>query len=112
MPAVMDYLVGALPMGPQTAIRPLKKICHREGIPFDARSLGDIEELPLFLAREVAPIAHVMEVGMHSCVLFLLNSLSPHRNFSALLSEFTRTIPSRMVSLGLSVTTDHSDVSG
>ena len=95
VPAVMDYLVGPLPMGPQTAIRPLKdsKICHRKDIPFDARSLGDIEELPLFLAREVGLIAQAMEVpvSMHS-FSYLIHFL--HMNFSAVLSEVTRTIPS------------------
>ena len=101
----MDYLVGPLPMGPQTAIRPLKEICHREDNPFHDRSLGDIEELPLFLSREVGPIAHAMEVSMHSCVLSLLISLSPHRNFWALLSP-------RLASLSLSATTNHSDVFG
>ena len=101
----MDYLVGPLPMGPQTAIRPLKDICHREDNPFHDRSLGDIEELPLFLSREVGPIAHAMEVSMHSCVLSLLISLSPHRNFWGLLSP-------RLASLSLSATTDHSDVFG
>ena len=92
-------------MGPQTAIRPLKEICRREDNPFHDRSLGDIEELPLFLSREVGPIAHAMEVSMHSCVLSLLISLSPHRNFWALLSP-------RLASLSLSATTDHSDVFG
>ena len=72
VPVVMDYLVGPLPVGPRTTIRPLKEIYHREDIPFNARGFGDIEELPLFLAREVAPIAHAMEVNMHSSVLYLL----------------------------------------
>ena len=110
-PVIVDYLVGPLPVGPRTAIRPLKEIYHREDIPFNARGFGDIEELPLFLAREVAPIAHVMEVGMHSlfyiCLVHLL-----HRNFLAVLSEATRMILSRLVSLGLSATTDRIDVSG
>ena len=110
VPVVMDYLVGPLPVGPRTTIRPLKEIYHREDIPFNARGFGDIEELPLFLAREVAPIAHAMEVSMHSSVLYLIHYL--YRNFLVVLSEVTRTIPSRLVSLGLSATTDHSDVFG
>ena len=97
VPVVVDYLVGPLPVGPRTAIRPLKEIYHREDIPYNARGFGDIEELPLFLAREVAPIAHVMEVSMNSCVLFFLVHFL-HRNFSAVLSEVTRTIPLRLVS--------------
>jgi primary-amine oxidase len=113
VPVVMDYLVGPLPVGPRTTIRPLKEIYHREDIPFNARGFGDIEELPLFLAREVAPIAHAMEVSMHSSVLYVLYLTHYlHRNFLVVLSEVTRTIPSRLVSLGLSATTDHSDVFG
>ena len=68
-PVVVDYLVGPLPVGPRTAIRPLKEIYHREDIPFNARGFSDFNELPLFLSREVAPIAHVIEVGVHSSVL-------------------------------------------
>ena len=62
VPVVMDYLVGPLPVGPQTTIRPLKEIYRHEDI---ARGFGDIDEPPLFLA----PIAHAMEVNMHSSVL-------------------------------------------
>ena len=92
-PVIVDYLVGPLPVGPRTAIRPLKEIYHREDIPFNARGFGDIEEPPLFLAREVTPIAHVMEVGIHPLFfIYLVNFL--HRNFLAVLSEVTRTIPS------------------
>jgi primary-amine oxidase len=98
-PVVVDYLVGPLPVGPRTAIRPLKEIYHREDIPFNARGFSDIEEIPLFLAREVAPIAHVMEVDMHSSVLYLFYLVHfLHRNFSAVLSEVTRMIPSQLVS--------------
>ena len=79
VPFVMDYLVGPLPVGPRTAIRPLKEIYHREEIPFNARGFGDIWEIPLFLAREVAPITHAMEVSRHSsvfCFFFCLDHLA------------------------------------
>ena len=109
-PVVVDYLVGPLPVSPRTAIRPLKEIYHREDIPYNARGFGNLEELPLFLAREIAPISHAMEVGMHSSDLYLIHFF--YRNFLAVLYEVTRTIPSRQVLLALSVTTDHSDVSG
>ena len=65
-PVVVDYLVGPLPVGPRTTIRPLKEIYHRDDIPFNARGFCDIEEISLFLARQVAPMAHVMEVSIHS----------------------------------------------
>ena len=65
-----------LSKGPRTAIQPYKQIYHHEDLPFNARSFGDIEELPLFLAREVASIAHAtrMEVSlsMHSSVIYYL----------------------------------------
>ena len=69
VPAVVDYLVGPLPVGPRTAIRPLKEIYHRDDIPFNARGFADIEEISSFLTRETAPIAYAMEVSMRSSVL-------------------------------------------
>ena len=80
---------GPLPVGPRTAIRPLKEIYHREDIPYNARSFGDIGELLLFLARELAPIAHAMEVSMHSRVNYLLNSsLSPQELFGVVVRRY------------------------
>ena len=64
VPAVVDYLVGPLPVGPRTTIRPLKEIYHRDNIPFNARGFADIDEISGFLALATAPIAYVMEVGM------------------------------------------------
>ena len=49
------------------------------------------------------------------CILVLITYLIHHflhRNFSAVLSDVTRTIPSWLVSLGLLATTDHSEGSG
>ena len=64
VPVVVDYLVGPLPVGPRTTIRPLKEIYHRDDIPFNARGFSNIDEISSFLAVETAPIAYVMEVGM------------------------------------------------
>ena len=64
VPVVVDYLVGPLPVGPRTSIRPLKEIYHRDDIPFNARGFSDIDEISNFLALETAPIAYVMEVGI------------------------------------------------
>ena len=80
LPFVVDYLVGPLPVGPRTAIRPLKEIYHRDDIPFNARGFGGIEELSFFLAQAVAPIAHAMEVIV--CLFyFFIYSLSPQGTF-------------------------------
>ena len=64
VPAVVDYLVGPLPVGPRTTMRPLKEIYHRDDIPFNARGFADIEEISRFLATETAPFAYVMEVDL------------------------------------------------
>ena len=77
VPAVVDYLVGPLPVGPRTTIRPLKEIYHRDNIPFNARGFVDIEEISGFLALETAPIAYVMEVGIcRLSVFFKIYSLN------------------------------------
>ena len=75
VPAVVDYLVGPLPVGPRTAIRPLKEIYHRDDIPFNARGFANIEEISGFLVREIAPLAYVMEVSMRSSVFIYTYSL-------------------------------------
>ena len=62
VPVVVDYLVGPLPVGPRTTIRPLKEIYHRDDIPFNARGFSNLDEISSFLALETAPIAYVMEV--------------------------------------------------
>ena len=115
VPTVVDYLVGPLPLGPRTAIRPLKEIYHRDDIPFNARGFADFDELSIFLAREVAPFAHVMEVS-YAFRLFSLYYIRTHflfhRNFSAVSSEATRMILSWPVLLGLLASMGHSDVSG
>ena len=80
VPAVVDYLVGPLPVGPRTSIRLLKEIYHRDDIPFNARGFGDIEAYSLQLARMVAPISHAMEVSTPSLL--------------SLLALFLKTIPS------------------
>ncbi|KAJ3512039.1 hypothetical protein NLJ89_g3755 [Agrocybe chaxingu] len=60
-PVIKDYLVGPLPITSRTTIRPLVEIYHREDIPFNARGLSQLNELPEFLAKAVAPIASAME---------------------------------------------------
>jgi primary-amine oxidase len=89
VPMVMDYLVGPLPVGPRTAIRPLKETYHRDDIPLNALGFADKEEILVFLAREVAPIAHVMEVSMYLPVSFIYPLMPPsiHRKSLALLPE-------------------------
>lgn len=60
---VRDYLVGPLPVGAKTAIKPLADIYHRGDIPFNARGLIQFADLATFLAKEVKPIMHAMEVS-------------------------------------------------
>lgn len=61
-PFIKDYLVGPLPIGPRTKIRPLVDIYHRKTIPFNAYGIAQLADLPKFVAREVSPIASAMEV--------------------------------------------------
>ncbi|KAE9394115.1 amine oxidase catalytic domain-containing protein [Gymnopus androsaceus JB14] len=44
-PVVRNYLVGPLPVGERTVIRPLTEIYHESEIPFDARGMISILEL-------------------------------------------------------------------
>ncbi|CAA7259438.1 unnamed protein product [Cyclocybe aegerita] len=60
-PVIKDYLVGPLPITSRTTIRPLVDIYHRKDIPFNARGLSQLTELPQFLGKAVAPIASAME---------------------------------------------------
>ena len=92
MPVVVDYLVGPLPVGPRTD--PQRSIIMKISLLMLVALV-----ISLFLAREVAPIAHVKEVSMHFSVNYLLGLLSPQKLLAAL-SEVTRMIPSRLVSLG------------
>lgn len=62
-PVVRDYLVGPLPVGAKTVIKPLADIYHRGDIPFNARGLIQFADLATFLAKEVKPIMHAMEVS-------------------------------------------------
>jgi len=62
-PVVKDYLVGPLPVGVKTAIKPLLDIYHREDIPFNARALFQLADLSIFLAKEIKPLMHAMEVS-------------------------------------------------
>lgn len=62
-PVVKDYLVGPLPVGAETMIKPLVDIYHRGDIPFNARGLLQFTDLATFLVKEVKPIMHAMEVS-------------------------------------------------
>ena len=88
VPAVVDYLVGPLPVGPQTAIRPLKEIYHRDDIPFNARGFANIDEISGFLVRETAPFAYVMEVSMRSSVFYIYTYSLPQELFGGVIRGY------------------------
>jgi primary-amine oxidase len=76
-PVVKDYLVGPLPVGIKTVIKPLVDIYHRGDIPFNARGLLQYTDLATFLAKELKPIMHAMEVSnthvfSHPKVIFMI----------------------------------------
>ncbi|KAF9477828.1 amine oxidase catalytic domain-containing protein [Pholiota conissans] len=60
-PVVKDYLVGPLPIGSATKMRPLTEIYHRADIPFNARGLSTIGEMTLVLAQQMAPISDILQ---------------------------------------------------
>ncbi|KAK0447703.1 copper amine oxidase [Armillaria borealis] len=53
-PVIKDYLVGPLPMGPETTMKPLTDIYHREDIPFHAGGYATGSELSLVVSK-IAP---------------------------------------------------------
>lgn len=61
-PDIRDYLVGPLPIGKNTTMRPLTEIYHRETIPYNARAYITLAEIMPLLARYMNPLAPIMEV--------------------------------------------------
>ncbi|PBK93948.1 amine oxidase catalytic domain-containing protein [Armillaria gallica] len=53
-PVIKDYLVGPLPIGPETTMKPLANIYHREDIPFHAGGYATGSELSLVVSK-IAP---------------------------------------------------------
>ncbi|KAJ3554483.1 hypothetical protein NM688_g3086 [Phlebia brevispora] len=63
-PVIMDYLVGPLPLRPdseEVTLRPLTEIYHRDDVPFNARSSISPSELAPFLSRIMAPMSSVTQ---------------------------------------------------
>jgi primary-amine oxidase len=66
LPSVKDYLVGPLPIGPQTGIRRLTEIYHRPDIPHNARGITSIDEIRDFMLRIIPSYSEAFEVCL-SC---------------------------------------------
>jgi primary-amine oxidase len=62
VPVTRDYLVGPLPISPETTIRRLTDIYHREDIPFNARGLPDVIAFFGDLGKTLAPMSDIIEV--------------------------------------------------
>ncbi|KAF8887254.1 copper amine oxidase [Gymnopilus junonius] len=62
-PVAKDYLVGPLPVGKRTTIRPLEEIYHRKAVPFNSRGveLSQMMRMIDFIGRELQPINHAIE---------------------------------------------------
>ncbi|PPR06108.1 hypothetical protein CVT26_005335 [Gymnopilus dilepis] len=62
-PVVKDYLVGPLPVGEKTTMRPLEEIYHRKEVPFNSRGLemSQLMSLGAFVGREFGPVVGVLE---------------------------------------------------
>ncbi|EMD39459.1 hypothetical protein CERSUDRAFT_91968 [Gelatoporia subvermispora B] len=61
-PVVRDYLVGPLPVGEDTTMRPLTEIYHRPDIPYNARGYTvPFSELSPLLLRIMTPLAEATQ---------------------------------------------------
>ena len=60
--AVRDYLVGPLPVGPNTGIRNLTDIYHRDEIPYNAKGINSIDEIRYVFSELTSPLADAMLV--------------------------------------------------
>jgi primary-amine oxidase len=72
-PVIKDYLVGPLPVGPQTEMRELTSIYHRNDIPFHARGIAINNEIVQFLSGMMAPLADATKVSVARFHLFALD---------------------------------------
>ncbi|KAF8887255.1 amine oxidase catalytic domain-containing protein [Gymnopilus junonius] len=72
-PVVKDYIVGPLPIGTQTTIRPLTEIYHRNDIPFNARGLSHIMELVDWLADAVRTIRGSIKGALNDTLIGGMN---------------------------------------
>ena len=61
-PYVQDYLVGPLPVGPETSMRPLKEIYHVDPIPYNARGFASPNELSPLLLKVMPELSEATEV--------------------------------------------------
>lgn len=61
-PVVMDYLVGPLPIGKNTAMRQLTEIFHRDGIPYNARGFDHTNELQTVMKRIIPQFDEAIQV--------------------------------------------------
>lgn len=62
-PVIKDYLLGPLPLGPKSTLKPLTEIYHRNDIPFHARGLAALTEFSSFWAHAIpGEVTYVVEV--------------------------------------------------
>lgn len=109
-PIVNDYLVGPLPIGPQTEMRKLGSTSYPDGIPFNVRGFFLNKELGQFLGRIIIPLADAMKV---SVVSFHFHSqLNGNRNCLMAWQRVFPTIPLSRTCLARSATMASSDVYG
>ncbi|KAI0918247.1 hypothetical protein AcV7_007046 [Taiwanofungus camphoratus] len=72
-PYVQDYLVGPIPVGERTAMRPLTEIYHRDFIPHNARGYVTLAEINPLLLRVMHPLAEVTKELFGGAALGLRN---------------------------------------
>jgi len=74
-PVVKDYLVGPLPIGPSTHMRPLTEIYHLDSIPLNARGFDSRDwATPEIFNKMAAPLMEAYEVGHIVPYLWVTNN--------------------------------------
>ena len=69
-PYVQDYVVGPLPVGPQTSMRKLSEIYHVDPIPYNARGFASYNELAPLLLKIMPQLSEATEVSFSSRASF------------------------------------------
>lgn len=112
VPVIKDYLVGPLPIGSDTAIKPLTEIYHRDDIPFHAAGYVTGSELPTLVSSFADQYEEVFMVCTSSCVQISHSTSRQYRNYSTVSRKAYRMIHSLLEPLDLSASMVASDECG
>lgn len=112
VPVIRDYLVGPLPIGSSTTIKPLTEIYHRDDIPFHAAGYVTGSELPILISSFAGQYEEVFLVCTSQCMKALSLTSPQCRNSSTVSRKDYQMIHSLLEPLDLSVLMVASDACG